>query len=97
MTLKKRIEMIKRKRSIKKIKKLKFSEEMMKDINKCFDEHWSIALSYLPYPLGHGIEGCYLYQVFKKYGREKDFKKIKHWPVICSFEEGIHYYVDLGD
>lgn len=98
MNIKKKIKAFKKKRAIKKFKKFNFPKEMINELNECFTKHGSLALWYLPYPLGHGIEGTPVYQVFKKYGKEKYFKKIKVFPIVVQVNKnGIFHYLDLGD
>ena len=98
MNIKRKIEIYKRKRSIKKFKKFNFPKEMISELNDCFTKYGFSAGFYLPYPLGKGIEGTPLYQVFKKYGKEKTLKKIKSFPVrMDSNADGVYYYLDLEE
>ena len=92
----------KRLKQIKKFKKYNFPEEMINDLNDYFTRHHGMVEFYLPYPMGHGVEGTELYQIFKKYNKEKLLKgrlftKVNiDFPLIWNIEKGT-YHIYLGE
>lgn len=92
----------KRLKQIKKFKKYNFPEEMINDLNDYFTRHHGMVEFYLSYPMGHGVEGTELYQIFKKYNKEKLlkrklFRKTKiDFPLVWNMEKDI-YRIYLGE
>jgi len=92
----------KRMKQIKKFKKYNFPEEMINDLNDYFTRRHGMVEFYLPYPMGHGVEGTELYQIFKKYNKEKLLKRRLFtkvnidFPLIWNIQEGT-YHIYLGE
>lgn len=92
----------KRLKQIKKFKKYNFSEEMINDLNNYFTRRHGMVEFYLPYPMGHGVEGTELYQIFKKYNKEKLLKGHLFakanidFPLIWNIKEDT-YRIYLGE
>lgn len=85
-------------RQVKRFKRYHFSEEMIKDLNNYFQEHHGTVEFYIDSPWGRGVKGTDLYQIFKKYGKEKiltrRFRKIE-FPIIWNIQEGT-FRINLG-
>lgn len=94
----------KRKRMIKKFKKYNFPEEMINDLNDYFNKHNGCIEFYINYSyFDLGIKHTEIYQIFKKYGKEKLlcggfnlFKRRIDFPLVWNIQENM-YHLDLGD
>lgn len=87
----------KREKRIKKFKKYNFPEGMIKDLDEYFNRHHGLIEFYIDSPwLGNGLKGTEFYQIFRKYGREKDLRHKIDFPIIWNLKEGTHH-LDLGD